>query len=133
MTVKTMVSEDTEEYWQAARRGTFVLPSCSDGHQAVVWAPPIAVCPQCLNWRVEWLEVSPIGSVVAMATYHRQYVEDFPPPYTVALTQLASGPRVLAIVSNATSASFGVGTRVRLEIQTVASDRDPMLTCYEEV
>jgi hypothetical protein len=45
---------------------------------------------------VRWTPAQGIGTVVSYVVFHRQYAPTFPVPYTVALVELAEGPRLLA-------------------------------------
>ena len=51
-----IVNAETEGFWNAAREGRFVVPTCSACGRAH-WYPR-AVCPFCSSEKVQWCDAS---------------------------------------------------------------------------
>jgi hypothetical protein len=82
------------DYWQNVADGRFSFARCARcGHG---WLPVSHECPECLgaDWRFE----AASGDAIALSwvVFHHSYNEMWADrlPYTVALIQLAEGPRL---------------------------------------
>lgn len=80
--------------WESAERGRLALQGCS-GCGAFRY-PPGPSCPKCLSSDYRWQEVSGRGRILSWVVFHRQYFEDFPPPYNVIAVRLEEGPIVVS-------------------------------------
>lgn len=76
------------------------------------------------SWRkatgstVQWQPAKGIGTVISYVEFHRQYAEDFPIPYTVALVELAEGPQLLARLAHAGDDEPEVGMAVSAQFDS---------------
>ena len=115
-----LFAEEARPHWEAAARGTFVLPACATCNH-LFW-PPAGICPQCLDRTIVWKEVPGSGTVVAAGVFHRQYhqVPWLELPYTVILVALDAGPRIF---SNLLEAEAQIGMRVSARFAAVNGDR----------
>jgi hypothetical protein len=76
------------------------------------------------SWRaaaartVEWRPAKGAGTVVSHVVFHRQYAEDFPVPYTVALVELTEGPRLLGRLVDVGAEGPAAGMMVNASFDT---------------
>lgn len=91
-------NEDSQPFWDAARRGEFLLQHCDDC--GAVRFPPAVICPECSSLAASWKPVSGRGKVWSYVVFHRAYHPAFKEelPYAVACVELAEGPRLLTNV-----------------------------------
>jgi uncharacterized OB-fold protein len=85
-------------FWEHARLGVLALPHCRSCNH--VWYPPSSCCPVCLGTDVEFRAVSGRAKLWSWIVMHRQYLEDFPPPYVVAFVELEEGPMLMSALTN---------------------------------
>jgi uncharacterized OB-fold protein len=83
-------------FWEAARAGRLDMQRCSNCGRLRYFPAPL--CPQCLSADHEWRTVSGNGTLYAFTTVHRAPTAAMAKecPYTIALVDLAEGPRVMA-------------------------------------
>ncbi|TDV56522.1 Zn-ribbon domain-containing OB-fold protein [Actinophytocola oryzae] len=78
---------ETAPHWAAANEGTLVLQRCADcgfvGHRGRL------VCPRCTSGALSWFPASGAATLWSYVIVHRGEV-----PYTVAIVELAEGPRM---------------------------------------
>ena len=84
-------------FWEYVQRGRLHLQHCSSC--GLFWYPPGPACPRCLSSDWAWEAVSGRGSLLSWATFHRQYFESLPPPYTVVAAELEEGPILITDVA----------------------------------
>lgn len=86
----------TEAYWSALSAGRLKFQRCSRCRKA--WLPPSPACPSCWSSASSLEACSGQARLLTWATYHRAYHPAFADslPYTVALVELAEGPRLMA-------------------------------------
>jgi uncharacterized protein len=84
----------TAPFWDGCAAGELLLQHCEPCAQP--FFPPQRHCPRCASDRVEWAPVS------GRATLHTYQIQHRPAPgfedevpYTVAIVQLAEGPRMM--------------------------------------
>lgn len=81
------------ESMQARRMALQQCGNC--GH---VRYPAAERCPECLSAETQWVAVSGKATLLSWCTFHRRYLEAFPPPHTVAVARLAEGPLFVAML-----------------------------------
>ncbi|MSQ73865.1 MAG: hypothetical protein EXR27_21745 [Betaproteobacteria bacterium] len=88
-------SEESQPFWDAARRGELMLQQCS-GCGASRF-PPSVICPECSSLAFEWKATSGRGKVWSYVVFHRAYHPAFKGdvPYAVVCVELEEGPRLL--------------------------------------
>ena len=108
-----LADRDTAPFWDAQKRHELSFQRCS--RCQTVRYPVGPLCPQCRSFDFEWAVSSGRGVVHSYTVVHHQTHPAFPVPYTVALVEMAEGPRVIAQLRVPEGASFGIGSRVRVE------------------
>jgi uncharacterized OB-fold protein len=91
--------------WESMARERMALQKCS--RCGAFRYPPGPICPECTSLDYSWTEVSGAGRILSWVVFHRQYFEDYPPPYNVIAVRLAEGPIVVSnLVGAAPSGSW---------------------------
>ena len=123
------VSELTQPYWDAARRGELVVQRCASCDR---WSfPPRANCPGCGSADLSWRPVSGKGTVYSYTVAHR------PPhpvffdqcPLTVAIVALEEGPRLISNITGCDPNQMEVGMAVEVAFEQI-DDSDVMLPVF---
>jgi uncharacterized OB-fold protein len=83
---------ETQPFWDGTRAGELRLQRCDACQQA--YFPPRNFCPHCASRKVSWFKASGRASLYSFVIHHRA-VPGFIPPYSIAVVQLAEGPRLL--------------------------------------
>jgi uncharacterized protein len=83
-----VVTVGTEAFWNAARAGRFVVPTCNACGKAH-WYPR-AICPFCDTSKIEWRNASGRGTIYTFSVMRRTKE-----PYVIAHVTLAEGPTML--------------------------------------
>lgn len=120
MMMDPTVSPDTRKFWEAASEGRLVVPTCDRGHAPEHWLPPVGVCPLCRSQDVEWREAEPVGELKGWVTYRRQYLPEFPTPYSVGLVELRHGPRLTILLDVAGEDDLHFGASISIGFRRVA-------------
>jgi uncharacterized OB-fold protein len=89
-----IITDDNRQYWEYCKQHELRMQQCDNcGH---IRFPPGILCPRCHSMAAEWVKLSGRGKiysfVVYRVPYHPSYAEDI--PYSVAVIQLAEGPRM---------------------------------------
>ena len=89
-------TEASAPYWKALDEGRLTFQRCSACRHA--WLPPRTECPRCLARESTWETASGRARLVSWVVYHHGYHPYFASrlPYTVAVVELAEGPRMIA-------------------------------------
>ncbi|MCO5090224.1 OB-fold domain-containing protein [Bosea sp. (in: a-proteobacteria)] len=80
--------------WDSIENRRLALQRCDDCLRFRY--PPGPICPHCLSMDHRWEAVSGRGSILSWVVFHRQYFDDFPPPYNAVAVQIAEGPIVVS-------------------------------------
>jgi uncharacterized OB-fold protein len=86
----------TAPYWKALDEGRLTFQRCGACKHA--WLPARTECPRCLARESSWETASGKARLVSWVVYHHGYHPYFAArlPYTVAVVELAEGPRLIA-------------------------------------
>jgi uncharacterized OB-fold protein len=104
-----------EPMWQSMERKRLELQACSSCGRFRY--PPGPACPHCRSLAYSWKPVSGHGEILSWVVFHRQYFEDFPPPYNAVAVRLAEGPIIVStLVGDAPEGSW-IGAEVELDYQ----------------
>ena len=98
---------ETEEFWQAATRGVFLLRHCLDCGRAH-WYPR-ARCPFCFSARTAWRPGSGEGIIYSFSVMRR-----VPEPYVVAYVTLQEGPTMMTNLVDCDVAHLRIGQPVKM-------------------
>jgi uncharacterized OB-fold protein len=117
-------SEAGRPFWEATRRRSFELPWCKRCDKPF-WYPR-EFCPSCLSPALEWRVASGAGVVYACSVMpkpaHPGMAERT--PYTVALVELAEGPRLMTNIVGVDPDTVAVGMPVRLVWEELSDGRN---------
>ena len=116
------VDDDTRAYWAGLARGELLLQHCRDcGH---VQFYQRQLCGRCLGPHVEHRAASGRGTVYSFSTVHRPPSPEFKDdvPYTVALVELAEGPRLISTLVDCPPASARIGLPVEIVFDRVTDE-----------
>ncbi|CAA0137666.1 Uncharacterised protein [Mycolicibacterium vanbaalenii] len=82
----------SQEFWASGADGRLRIATCASCLARV--HPPQPICPQCRARGLEMAEVSGRATVVAFTINEQVWSPAFPPPYVVAVVELADAPGV---------------------------------------
>jgi uncharacterized protein len=80
--------------WDSIARQRLELQQCASCRRFRY--PPGPTCLYCLAMESNWVPVSGRGTILSWVVFHRQYFEDFSPPYNAVAVQIAEGPIVVS-------------------------------------
>jgi len=108
------VTADSAEFWRFCAEGRLMLRSCADCGNIFFY--PRILCPACMSSNLIWTQASGAGTVHAVTIVHRAPGEAFRAdvPYTVALIDLAEGPRLMSNIVHYPPSDVHIGMAVRL-------------------
>ena len=107
-------SPESRPFWEGAKANNLLLPRCNACGR--FWFPPSARCVHCLSSDFSWVESAGQGRIYSFVVFHRVYHPAFEQdvPYTVAIVELAEGPRVLANIVGTPPDDVRCDMRVRV-------------------
>jgi uncharacterized OB-fold protein len=85
-------------YWNALEAGRHTFQRCTNCANA--WLPPRHECPRCLRDAWAWETASGAARLISWVVFHTAFHPSFASrvPYTVAVVELAEGPRLISNV-----------------------------------
>lgn len=89
---------ETQHFWDGAKRGELVLQRCSAC--SAVYFPPRPFCPKCASRSVEPFAASGRATLYSFVINHRPRPDWPREPHSIALVQLAEGPRMVTNIVN---------------------------------
>ncbi len=111
------ITPQNEFFWTAGAEGKLRFKRCRAC--CTYLHPPPPVCPECLSKDISVEDVSGAATVAAFTINHHQWRPAFPPPYVIAIVEIAEAPYVrltTQIVGCAPEAvSIGMTVQVRFE------------------
>jgi uncharacterized OB-fold protein len=117
--LRDLLDESAAEspYWQALEEGRLIFPRCRRCDHA--WLPPRHECPSCLAADWEWETASGEGRLISWVVYHVAYHDAFADrlPYSVAVVELAEGPRLVTNLVDAGDRVPTADAAVTLQIE----------------
>jgi uncharacterized protein len=116
------INDETRPFWEGAQRGHLCMQKCKTC--AHVRFPISFVCPSCLSYDFEWIDLSGRGEVFAYIVFHQLYNKAFAEdiPYNAALVQLDEGPRMYSNVIDCRNDDVKIGDRVEAVFVKVTSE-----------
>ena len=100
-----VVTVETQAFWNAAREGRFVVPTCA-GCGKAHWYPR-AICPFCDSAKVEWRAASGKGAIYTFSVMRRAKE-----PYVIAYVTLAEGPTMMTNIVDCNVDALHIGQPV---------------------
>lgn len=103
-------------FWEAAARGTLLLPRCADCGQAH-WHPR-PHCPYCRSEAMRWEEASGRGTIHACTVIRRPDSH-----YVLAYVQVEEGPLMMTNIIDAAPEDLHIEMAVRCDFRATAEGR----------
>jgi len=88
---------ETLPFWEGCKAGELRLQRCDACQHA--YFPPRPFCPKCAGRAVSWFTASGRALLYSYVIHHRP-VPGFTPPYSIAVVELAEGPRMMTNIVN---------------------------------
>ena len=99
------VSVETQAFWNAAREGRFIVPTCTACGRAH-WYPR-AICPFCSGGEIVWRDASGRGTIYTFSVMRRAKE-----PYVIAYVTLAEEPTMMTNIVDCDFDSLHIGQPV---------------------
>jgi uncharacterized OB-fold protein len=113
-----VVTDDSRDFWEAARDGRLVAQRCSGCGQ--LRHPPRPMCPHCHSIVYEQAELVGTGSIYSYAILHHPQHAAFTYPVIAVLVDLDEGVRVLSNLVGVAPDAIEIGSRVRVTFEATA-------------
>lgn len=107
------------EFYTRLGQGRLSTTRCA-GCGRTAW-PPRGFCPECRSDAVEWVDLSPEGTVHAFTVQDTGLPSGFDGPRVFAIVKV-DGHRVFSLLRDTDPARVTVGQRVRFQPMRVADD-----------
>ena len=98
---------ETQEFWNAANRGDFVLRYCLECGKTH-WYPR-AICPHCFGEKMQWRKASGRGTVYTFSVMRRTKI-----PYAIAYIALDEGPKLISNIVDCNLDQIAIGQAVEI-------------------
>lgn len=116
---QAVMSMYDEPMWASIRSHALHLQQCDDCGRFRY--PPAPNCPHCLSLSQHWQPVSGQGTILSWVVFHRQYFDDYPPPYNAVAVRLAEGPILISNLVGDEPEGSWIGRPVTLCYETDAA------------
>jgi uncharacterized protein len=108
-----LVDPGTQPYWDALKENRLILKHCRSCDRTHFY--PRELCPHCYSDDLDWVDASGDGTIYSYTIAHRPagpaYADDV--PYTIAIIDLAEGPRMMSwIVGDTDDVQIGAEVAV---------------------
>jgi uncharacterized OB-fold protein/acyl dehydratase len=120
------ISQDTEFFWEGAKRGELLIQRCSSCGK--LRHPPGPMCPVCNSTEWDTVRATGRGKVHSFVVYHYPVVPPFEAPYVVALVALEEGIRLVSNLIEVAREDVRIGQPV--EVRFVAVDDELTLPMF---
>jgi len=108
---------DTDFFWASGADGMLRFQRCQGCRYFL--HPPVPRCPQCLSDKIAVEAVSGHATILAKTINRHPWHPAFPPPYVIAIVEIAEAPHVRLTTRIVTAApeSIAVGDRVQVRFE----------------
>jgi len=117
-----IINDDNRQYWGYCKQHELRMQQCNNC--GYIRFPPGILCPRCHSMDASWVKLSGRGKiysfVVYRVSYHPSYADDI--PYTVAVIQLAEGPRMESNITGIKVEDLKVDTPVEVCFDDVTDE-----------
>jgi uncharacterized OB-fold protein len=115
-------SKWSQPFWDGANQHKLLLKMCTKCGK--IDHPPYLYCTECWAEEHEWVEASGKGTLYALTTVMLgaplEFTEDI--PYTIAMVDLAEGPRMLTTIVDAKPEELELGMEVEVVFDDVTQE-----------
>lgn len=120
---------ETQPFWDGVAAAKLCITRCGDCGQP--FFPPSPVCPFCSKQNIEWFEASGEATLYSYVIHHRPLPYwDTEGPRSVALVELAEGPRLVSSVVGCEQTPEALQLDMALQATFVSFDEATVL-CFE--
>ncbi len=112
----------SQEFWKGTKDHKFLLKKCKDCGN--IDHPPYYYCTECMSLEHEWVEASGKGTIYTYSTTYMGAPPVFTKeqPFTLAMIDLAEGPRMLSRIVDAGPEEIKIGADVEVVFEDVTED-----------
>lgn len=121
---------ETEHFWAGTRLGELRLQRCDECD--AVYFPPRPFCPSCASREVSVFTASGRASLYSYVINHRPHPA-FDGPYSIAVVQLAEGPRMMSNIVNVDQTPEALVLDMQLEVIFEELDEQISLPYFQPV
>lgn len=121
---------ETEHFWAGTRLGELRLQRCDECD--AVYFPPRPFCPSCASREVSVFTASGRASLYSYVINHRPHPA-FDGPYSIAVVQLAEGPRMMSNIVNVDQTPEALVLDMPLEVIFEELDEQISLPYFQPV
>ena len=114
-----MPTPETQHFWDGTRAGRLLLQRCTACSEA--YFPPRPFCPPCSCRAVEVFDASGDATLYSYVISHRPH-PGFDGPYSIAVVQLAEGPRMMTNIVTDDVEAVRIGQRVTVQYDDVTEE-----------
>ena len=107
-------SPETRHYWDGCKAGELRLQRCRSCSEA--YFPPRPFCPRCASRDVEVFKASGKATLYSYVINHRPRADIGPLPHSIAVVELAEGPRMMTNVINCPQTPEALQLDMELEV-----------------
>jgi uncharacterized OB-fold protein len=104
---------ETQPFWDGTKAGELRLQRCDACAHA--YFPPRPFCPKCASRKVSWFKASGRAILYSYVIHHRP-APGFTPPYSIAVVELAEGPRMMTNIVNCPQTPEGLQLDMPVEV-----------------
>lgn len=112
----------SQEFWKGTKGHKFLLKKCKDCGN--IDHPPYMHCTECLSTNHEWVEASGKGKIYTFSTTFvgapPAFIDE--QPYTMAMIDLAEGPRMLTKIVGSKPEDIKIGLDVEVVFEDVTEE-----------
>jgi uncharacterized OB-fold protein len=112
--------ESTQEFWDAARRGVFLIKRCATCGEPHFYPRPF--CPFCWSPDVHWEEASGRAVLYTYSIVRRNDLAPFTDrvPYVAGIVELAEGPRAMTDIVDVALDDVHIGMDLQVTFVEIA-------------
>jgi uncharacterized OB-fold protein len=115
-----IVTDDNQNFWEAARAGRLVAQRCRDCGR--LRHPPRPMCPECHSIQLEIVELAGTGTIYSYAILHHPQHPAFTYPVVAVLVDLDEGVRIVSNLVGVDAPDVRIGAPVRVKFEATADD-----------
>lgn len=108
-------------FFDALKEGRLVNSECPKCKE-MFW-PPRSICPNCLEDKLEWKELSKEGIVVAFSVQESGVPLGFKAPLIFAVVEIDNRVRLFTHLLETEVKDVNIGAKVKLVVEEVAGER----------
>ena len=120
---------ETRHYWEGCKAGELRLQRCRAC--ARTYFPPRPFCPQCTGRDIEVFAASGRATLYSYVINHRPRSDMGKEPYSIAVVELAEGPRMMTNIVNCPQTPEALQLDMPLKVSFARQTDDISLPLFE--